>query len=202
MALIRCSECNNVISNKAKTCPNCGAPNKKPTSPVTKVLAYILLLPFVVLFISFLIGDPTPPTRTQSSTPSIPTSTSSKPALVTEQVLDQIRGYISEGRLGSAISTAEKYDLSQNAELTKLHANASVMLAAKKQEAADRVIENAIKASDDFGTYKNAFLTATSTLLTMPETLNGFIERVTYHNPENGLAAECSACCNEIPSIH
>ena len=124
-----------------------------------------MLLPFVVLFISFLIGDPTPPTRTQSLTSSLPTSTSSKTALVTEQVLDQIRGYISEGRLGTAISTAEKYDLSQNAELTKLHANASVMLAAKKQEAADRVIENAIKASDDFGTYKNAFLTATSTLI-------------------------------------
>ena len=39
------------------------------------------------------------------------------------------------------------------------------MLAARKREAANRVIEDAIKSSDDFQTYKNAFLIATSTLI-------------------------------------
>ena len=33
MALINCSECNNQISDKAPTCPNCGAPNQVKEQP-------------------------------------------------------------------------------------------------------------------------------------------------------------------------
>ena len=194
MALIRCRECNHEISSKAKTCPNCGAPKKKPTSIVTRLFAYILLIPFVVLFISYLIGDPTSSPVRQPATPSEQTSNPSKPAEVTEQVLNQVRGYISEGRLGTAISTAAKYDLSQSAELKQLHDDAVVTLAAKKQETADGIAsdraaaaakarestanareaaakahaeaaEAAIQSSDDFQLHKGGFLKATSTLI-------------------------------------
>lgn len=194
MALIRCRECNNEISNKAKSCPNCGAPNKKPTSIVTKLLAYILLIPFAVLFIFNMVYDPTPPPVREMATPPVDTSTPSKSAEITEQVIDQVRGYISEGRLGTAISTAEKYDMSQSAELKQLHDDAVVTLAAKKQETADRIAsdraaaaaearestakareaaakahaeaaEGAIQSSDDFQLHKGGFLKATSTLI-------------------------------------
>lgn len=48
MALTKCKECGNKISKKAKTCPQCGAPNKKQTSPVTYlVLVVIILIAFV-----------------------------------------------------------------------------------------------------------------------------------------------------------
>ncbi len=39
MALIKCSECKNKISKKAKLCPNCGAPAKKKTSLFTWMIA-------------------------------------------------------------------------------------------------------------------------------------------------------------------
>jgi len=40
--LIKCRDCEHEISKKAKSCPNCGAPQKARTSPVTKLLAIII----------------------------------------------------------------------------------------------------------------------------------------------------------------
>ena len=40
--LVNCNDCNHEISKKAKSCPSCGAPQKKRTSPVTKLLAIII----------------------------------------------------------------------------------------------------------------------------------------------------------------
>ena len=40
--LIKCRDCEHEISKKAKSCPNCGAPQKARTSPVTKLLAVII----------------------------------------------------------------------------------------------------------------------------------------------------------------
>lgn len=40
--LIKCRDCDHEISKKAKSCPSCGAPQKKRTSPVTKLLAVII----------------------------------------------------------------------------------------------------------------------------------------------------------------
>ncbi len=40
--LIKCGDCEQEISKKAKSCPSCGAPQKKRTSPVTKLLAIII----------------------------------------------------------------------------------------------------------------------------------------------------------------
>lgn len=189
MALIRCRECDQEISSKAKTCPNCGAPNKKPTSVVTKFLAYFLVIFFILLLLSLLFGNGTQSTFTPRSTSSLP-----KPTIVTEDVLDEVRLYISEGRYGSAIATAEKYELSKNPELTQLHNDATEMLAARKQETADKIAadqaaavvrlqeiadrqaadqatavararEDAIKSTDDFQIHKDAFLRATATLV-------------------------------------
>lgn len=40
--LTKCGDCEHEISKKAKSCPNCGAPQKARTSPVTKLLAIII----------------------------------------------------------------------------------------------------------------------------------------------------------------
>ena len=40
--LIRCDDCGHEISKNARACPKCGAPQKKRTSPITKLLAYIM----------------------------------------------------------------------------------------------------------------------------------------------------------------
>ena len=47
MALVKCKECGNKVSKKAKTCPQCGAPNKKRNSP----FEYFLLI--VIIFLGF-----------------------------------------------------------------------------------------------------------------------------------------------------
>jgi hypothetical protein len=56
MALIKCRECNNQISNQAAVCPHCGVPIKRSFSaPVTRGLAVFLLilgLFFVFFFIT------------------------------------------------------------------------------------------------------------------------------------------------------
>lgn len=48
MAMIKCKECKSEISDKAKACPNCGAPVPKKTSPVTwfALISIILMLVF------------------------------------------------------------------------------------------------------------------------------------------------------------
>lgn len=51
MPLIKCTECGKEISNKAKTCPHCGAKNKKRTSPGT-YLALALILVFAYYYFS------------------------------------------------------------------------------------------------------------------------------------------------------
>ena len=38
MALIKCPECGKEISDKAKTCPNCGCPIKKITGTENEIL--------------------------------------------------------------------------------------------------------------------------------------------------------------------
>jgi len=48
MALVKCKECGQEVSQKAGSCPKCGAPIKKKTSMVTWVI--------VILFILWLIG--------------------------------------------------------------------------------------------------------------------------------------------------
>ena len=50
MALIKCHECEHEISKSAKTCPNCGAKNKKRTSGWT----WFFLILGVLWFIGFI----------------------------------------------------------------------------------------------------------------------------------------------------
>jgi ribosomal protein L37E len=42
MAMVKCKECGQSISNKAKSCPSCGAPIKKKTSILTWIVSVIL----------------------------------------------------------------------------------------------------------------------------------------------------------------
>ncbi len=61
MALTTCHECNAKVSDDAKTCPSCGAKQKKPTSRITLALAGI----FAIAVANTVV--------TRSSTPSAPT---------------------------------------------------------------------------------------------------------------------------------
>lgn len=50
MSLIKCKECNNEISSKAKTCPKCGAKNKRPSGCLNIVGGLFLGFIFVSVY--------------------------------------------------------------------------------------------------------------------------------------------------------
>lgn len=65
MAIIKCSECNNSVSDKASVCPKCGFPlakslensNKKSDSTINKTVGFsIVLLIFAVVFLIYIFG--------------------------------------------------------------------------------------------------------------------------------------------------
>lgn len=62
MALKKCKDCGTGISKKAPTCPQCGAPQKKPTSTFTWL---VLILVGVIVVSTMMAPDST--TRTQSA---------------------------------------------------------------------------------------------------------------------------------------
>jgi uncharacterized protein YecT (DUF1311 family)/predicted nucleic acid-binding Zn ribbon protein len=49
MALIKCKECQSEISDKATSCPKCGAHVKKPTSVITIIFAIAILSIFITM---------------------------------------------------------------------------------------------------------------------------------------------------------
>jgi len=57
MALVKCKECNEVVSTKAKNCPKCGADAPRKTSLFT----WIAIIPFVI-FVYSVVKAPTPVT--------------------------------------------------------------------------------------------------------------------------------------------
>ena len=52
MALIKCSECGKVISNKAHTCPKCGKPRTSMSASIILSMAITLLLSLVIMFVA------------------------------------------------------------------------------------------------------------------------------------------------------
>lgn len=52
MALIKCKDCKNEISKKARTCPNCGSPVKKKTSIVTWAVLALMIAALISAFSS------------------------------------------------------------------------------------------------------------------------------------------------------
>lgn len=55
MAMTKCRDCGKKISKRAKTCPECGAPNKKRTSATTY---FVLLVIIIVTFASINSNSP------------------------------------------------------------------------------------------------------------------------------------------------
>jgi hypothetical protein len=51
MSLIKCAECDHQVSTDAKTCPNCGAKVKKPTS-ITQIIFIIVISAFMFKCVS------------------------------------------------------------------------------------------------------------------------------------------------------
>ena len=60
MALINCSECNKAISDKASSCPNCGAPTGRIQEQETGRISWLRIAQvYVVLVIIRAVVDPT-----------------------------------------------------------------------------------------------------------------------------------------------
>lgn len=80
MALIKCAECGNEVSDSAVSCPKCGAPvAKAPTGGARRVgcLTSALVIFALLVFIGYLtdgIDDPASHTSTTSAAPTIPST--------------------------------------------------------------------------------------------------------------------------------
>lgn len=66
MALVKCKECGEQISNKAKTCPKCGAAQPKKTSAFTWIVALFFA---AIIFAAMQGNDTTSPSRSTSESP-------------------------------------------------------------------------------------------------------------------------------------
>lgn len=73
MALIKCKECGKEISNKAKSCPNCGLVIKKQTSNFHYYVIGFLVL-FLIYMISSLVSNDSTKPDSGFSLPNIGTS--------------------------------------------------------------------------------------------------------------------------------
>ena len=86
--LIKCRDCEHEISKRAKSCPNCGAPQKKRTSPVTKLLAVIIFGSMAIAIFSGGIGSSSySGSTTYGSSSSNASTAKSKPASNKEMFL-------------------------------------------------------------------------------------------------------------------
>lgn len=93
--MIKCNSCGNEIASSAKSCPNCGAKNKKP---VFKKWWFWALIAFVIVFIISIAGgdsDPSPSSSNNSNPNEISISVSAD---------DLIREYVN-----NSVSADEKY---------------------------------------------------------------------------------------------
>jgi len=95
MALVKCKECGEEVSNKAKTCPKCGAKAPKKTSAFTW-----LVLIFIIFIIYSVSQTPTTPVHSVSSSSSpkpLVTRKASpvKPAWTTSTSKDKMTGKVS-----------------------------------------------------------------------------------------------------------
>ena len=72
MAIMKCPECNKMISDKATTCPQCGFVIKKRTSIITWVIAFFSFL-FLAWFVAGLsqFNEPTTKRKAGLSIPSL-----------------------------------------------------------------------------------------------------------------------------------
>ncbi len=67
MSLIKCKECKAEISNKAKSCPQCGAPIKLKTSPIAWAILAIMITIIVIGLITVDSDQPIPNTNNSAA---------------------------------------------------------------------------------------------------------------------------------------
>jgi hypothetical protein len=77
VALVKCTECGGEISTQAKTCPNCGAPPKKKTSLLVKVLGFVFFS--AMIFVVVIPSINTTPKRPPPTVKATPTPAAPKP---------------------------------------------------------------------------------------------------------------------------
>jgi hypothetical protein len=93
MALMKCKECGHEVSNRAKNCPQCGAPVPKRTSLLTWLIASVLGL----AIISAIFSPSTAPPSKQSETgaPAQQSSQTNGPTIdKSEKMQEQRKGLI------------------------------------------------------------------------------------------------------------
>ncbi len=100
MALVKCKECGSEISNKAKTCPNCGAKVPAKTSAFTW-----LVLIIIVVFVYVGSQEPSTTSRPASTSSSSPSSSSTTERPKQVSALPQWRSFTSKDEMTGAAST-------------------------------------------------------------------------------------------------
>ena len=128
MSLQQCHECKNNVSSEAKTCPNCGAPVKKPTSPIVKGFGILILIFIFLAFVGFLFS---PGTKTPVSAPSVnnyPVSATDEHIYRELEVcMNYAKKYMNDDKLefqrlsGECILGLKKYDKKQAAKAFNLY---------------------------------------------------------------------------------
>lgn len=137
MALRPCKECDNEISDKAASCPHCGAAQPKKTSLLVKILAWVIGLSFLFSILGGIFGE--------DKSASNSNNLASQPDLKTEQPVnwlykskkDDLHGVTT--KFASTLSTNEAdfefpYSGGSNLILTvrKNHAGADVYISITK----------------------------------------------------------------------
>lgn len=101
MALMKCKECGHAVSNRAKNCPQCGAPVPKRTSLLTWIITGLLGL----AIISAIFGPSTAPPNKQSDTaaPARQSSQMKAPTLDKSEKMQKRRKDLIEKLIGQEI---------------------------------------------------------------------------------------------------
>lgn len=117
MSLIKCKECGDQVSKKAKTCPHCGAELKKERKNIGWLSAIIIIVVF-----AWLIGYLTESYETYNEAAQQKKTNQKNLAYFSqnrESILSSIKKQIDQGQYKSALIQINTYKISGDPELTK-----------------------------------------------------------------------------------
>ena len=89
MALVKCPECKNKVSSKAKSCPHCGCPVKKKPD-VGGIGCVVVLLIIFILIVSFLMGNGSSSSSSTNSKRSYSSSLRTKSSSVKYSIINSV----------------------------------------------------------------------------------------------------------------
>lgn len=118
MSLVKCKECGHEISKNAKTCPNCGAINKKERKPLGCLSGLILFV--VIIYAAGQFGE-----HTAEKVKSAKDQENAKHFAENKQsILQNIHSLIKDEKYEQALQQIQKYSLANDTDLTTLRKDA------------------------------------------------------------------------------